>query len=304
MIQVSGSWISSAISKVDGAFLSKILFDVPRRFASSSPSVTYCIPPTKSVITGFLIKFSKAFPCAVPTNWTPRSAIVRAAAASSSVPISSIIIISGIWFSTASIITWCWFWGLATCILRDLPIDGCGKSPSPAISLEVSIIITRLPISSDKTRAISLIDVVLPTPGRPKINIDFCFSKRSRITLTVPKTALPIRQVKPIMLPCRFRIELIRWSVLSIPARLSPLNLPNFFIIWSKSCQTIIRYDKYSVSLAKRTSGRRPRSKTISINDSCLGCFSRGLRIKSGNICNIWFKSSANNINKNLVLFL
>lgn len=40
--------------------------------------------------------------------------------------------------------------------------------------------------------------------------IDFCFSKRSRITLTVPKTALPIRQVKPIMLPCRFRIELIR----------------------------------------------------------------------------------------------
>ena len=37
-------------------------------------------------------------PWAVPISWTPRSAIVRAAAASSSVPISSMTITCGMWF--------------------------------------------------------------------------------------------------------------------------------------------------------------------------------------------------------------
>ena len=57
-----------AASNVGGALRSKILFEEPRRFASSSPKVTYCIPPIRSVITGFLIRFSKVLPCAVPTS--------------------------------------------------------------------------------------------------------------------------------------------------------------------------------------------------------------------------------------------
>jgi hypothetical protein len=60
----------------------------------------------------------------VPTSCTPRSAMVRAAAASSSVPISSMTMTWGMWFSTASIITACCFVGVWTCILRERPIPG------------------------------------------------------------------------------------------------------------------------------------------------------------------------------------
>ena len=54
----------------------------------------------------------------------------------------------GMWFSTASIITSCCSEGVRTCIRRALPMAGCGMSPSPAISLEVSTTTTRLPMSS------------------------------------------------------------------------------------------------------------------------------------------------------------
>ena len=68
-------------------------------------SATACTPPTKSANVGFLIKFSNNCPCAVPMSCTPRSAIVLHANASASVPISSTMITSGMWFSTASIMT-------------------------------------------------------------------------------------------------------------------------------------------------------------------------------------------------------
>jgi len=48
-----------------------------------------------------------------------------------------------------------------------------------------------------KTLPISLIIVVFPTPGFPKINIDFSDSNKSRITETVPNIERPIRQVRP-----------------------------------------------------------------------------------------------------------
>ena len=67
--------------------------------------------------------------------------------------------------------------------------------------------------------------VVLPTPGRPKIKIDFSESNKSRITEIVPNTARPTRQVNPLIKNCRFRIQLIRCNVRSIPARFSLLNL-------------------------------------------------------------------------------
>ena len=54
-------------------------------------------------------------------------AMVRAAAASNSVPISSMTITSGMWFSTASIITACCSAGVGTCMRRARPTAGCGK---------------------------------------------------------------------------------------------------------------------------------------------------------------------------------
>jgi len=68
----------------------------------SSPSAAW-IPPTRSDSVGFDQVFNR-----VAVSGThqlhARSAMVRAARASSSVPISSMTMTSGIWFSTASII--------------------------------------------------------------------------------------------------------------------------------------------------------------------------------------------------------
>ena len=101
--QYARSRISTTSGKVGGALRSSTDFCVPRERASSSPSVTEQMPPTRSERVGFLIRFSSSWPCAVPMSCTPRSAMVRHASASSSVPISSMITISGMWFSTASI---------------------------------------------------------------------------------------------------------------------------------------------------------------------------------------------------------
>ena len=139
----SRCWISTSTSKVGGALRSSTDFWVPRRRASSSERVTVWIPPSRSLRVGLTSRLSRVMPWAVPTSWTPRSAMVRAAAASSSVPISSMTITWGMWFSTASIITACCLVGVWTCIRRERPIPGWGMSPSPPISLEVSTITTR-----------------------------------------------------------------------------------------------------------------------------------------------------------------
>jgi hypothetical protein len=44
-----------------------------------------------------LMRFSSSCPCAVPTSCTPRSAMLRQASASASVPISSTMTTSGLW---------------------------------------------------------------------------------------------------------------------------------------------------------------------------------------------------------------
>src|ERR1035437_2251912 len=59
------------------------------RRASSSERVTVWMPPSRSLRVGLTSRLSRVMPWAVPTSCTPRSAMVRAAAASSSVPISS-----------------------------------------------------------------------------------------------------------------------------------------------------------------------------------------------------------------------
>ena len=153
------------MSNVGGERRSRTVFCVPRRRASSSESVTDSMPPTRSDRVGLSNRFSRELPWAVPMSCTPRSAIVRAAAASSSRPISSITITSGLWFSTASIITSCCKAGVETCMRLARPTAGWGTSPSPPISLEVSTITTRL--FSARRRAASRSMVVLPIPGRP-----------------------------------------------------------------------------------------------------------------------------------------
>ena len=125
------------------------------------------MPPSRSLSVGLTSRFSSVWPCAVAISCTPRSAIVRAANASASVPISSMTMTCGMWFSTASIITLCCSAGSATCMRRECPMPGCGTSPSPAISFDVSTMTTRLR-SSASTRAHSRSIVVLPTPGRPE----------------------------------------------------------------------------------------------------------------------------------------
>eukprot|EP00955_Chlamydomonas_euryale_P058700 357178-Chlamydomonas_euryale.AAC.2 len=52
------------------------------------------------------------------TAHAPRCEIVRAAWHSASVPISSMTIAWGMWFSTASTMTWCWRSGHATCAYK------------------------------------------------------------------------------------------------------------------------------------------------------------------------------------------
>ena len=219
-------WISTTTSKVGGALRSRTDFWVPRRRASSSDRVTLWMPPMRSDSVGFIIRFSRVLPCAVATSCTPRSAIVRAADASSSVPISSMTMTSGMWFSTASIMTACCIDGVGTCIRRALPTAGCGMSPSPPISFEVSTIITRFLRSSASTRAASRNSVVLPTPGRPIIRMLLPDSTMSRMIVIVPNTARPTRQVMPTIRPSRLRMAEMRCSVRSMPARLSSPKAP------------------------------------------------------------------------------
>src|SRR6267142_2019405 len=67
-----------------------------------------------------------------------------------------------------------------------VPMPGCGMSPSPAISFDVSTTMTRLVSSVESTRALSRSSVVFPTPGRPRRRTLFPDSTTSRRMSTVP----------------------------------------------------------------------------------------------------------------------
>mmetsp|Transcript_814 Transcript_814/g.2206 ORF Transcript_814/g.2206 Transcript_814/m.2206 type:complete len:279 (+) Transcript_814:1764-2600(+) len=221
MFQWSLSIISTTTSNVGGALRSNTLFCTPLRRLSSSPKVTDEMLPTTSFSDGFLMIFSRTLPCAVAMSWTPRCEMVRAARLSSTVPISSMMMTFGVWFSTASIITRCCCDVLATCMRRDRPIPTCATSPSPPISLLVSTITTLRNASSARMREISRIAVVFPTPGRPS-NSTECPSSTISLTISaLPSTASPTRQVMPTIFPARFLMAEIRCSVPSMPDRLS-----------------------------------------------------------------------------------
>mmetsp|Transcript_8812 Transcript_8812/g.18858 ORF Transcript_8812/g.18858 Transcript_8812/m.18858 type:complete len:220 (-) Transcript_8812:3137-3796(-) len=219
------------------------------------------------------MRFSSRRPCAVPIRVTPLSAMVRQAMASASVPISSTITTSGMWFSTASIMTRCCLSAFGTCMRRAFPMAGCGTSPSPPISLDVSMMTTRFFSSTDSTRATSRMTVVLPTPGLPSISTEWLLSTRSRIMSMCPSTALPTRHVSPMMCPLRFRMALIRCSVPAMPARLSAPNTPTACSADLRSSAVTSPCRRYSPpgepwNLA---SGGRPRSITTSNSWALLG---------------------------------
>jgi len=167
--------------------------------------------------------------------------MVRAAAASSSVPISSMMMdFRGVIFHGLNHPPRLLVWDVKPAMRRARPIAGWGTSPSPAISFEVSITITRLLSSSASTLAISRSLVVLPTPGGPRKSIDLPDSTRSLMMLIVPEIARPTRQVRPIILPERLRDgPRYRCRVRSIPARLSPENSPTRSIANCRSCSVM-----------------------------------------------------------------
>ena len=171
-------------------------------------------------------------------------------------------------------------------------MPGCGMSPSPAISLEVSTTITRLPRSSASTRATSRSIVVLPTPGRPSSRTLCPLSTMSRMMSMVPKTARPTRQVSPTTLPARFRMAEMRCRVRSMPARLSPPKSPMCSMTWAISASTISRSRSTSSPCVKRASGRRPRSSTTSSRSARFAKLRRRVTISGGSASSSASRSS------------
>mmetsp|Transcript_11134 Transcript_11134/g.20951 ORF Transcript_11134/g.20951 Transcript_11134/m.20951 type:complete len:326 (-) Transcript_11134:111-1088(-) len=242
------------------------------------------------------MRFSRTWPCAVPTSMTPRSAMVLHAKASASVPISSMMTTCGMWFSTASTMMWCCFEGSGTCILLAFPMAGWGMSPSPPISFEVSTITTLLCISSAKTRAISLTTVVFPTPGLPSKSIEqgFSASRRSLIISTCPVTARPTLHVKPTTPPVLFLMALMRWRVPAIPALLSPPKSPTLSIAATRSSVVITSSRKISSQFMPKNLalGLLPKSITISSKLALSGWHANGSLRSAGSTCNIVSRSS------------
>ena len=97
-------------------------------------------------------------------------------------------------------------------------------------------------------------------------------STRSLMISIVPNTARPMRAVRPTILPLRLRIALMRWSVRSMPARLSSPNEPMWSMTyWMSSSVTSRSSSTSSPPPPKRASGARPRSITTSIRSRSAG---------------------------------
>src|SRR4029079_4001528 len=75
----------------------------------------------------------------------------------------------------------------------------------------------------------------------------------------------------PTILPVRLRIAEMRWSVRSIPARLSSPKMPMCSTTWAMSTSGTSRSRSVTSLSGNRASGRRPRSRTTSITSSLFG---------------------------------
>ena len=134
-------------------------------------------------------------------------------------------------------------------------------------------------VVGEHTRAISRRAVVLPTPGRPSIKIDWPVSTKSRIMPIVPNTARPTLNVKPIISPLRLRRALIRCRVCSMPGwirrrscRLDRCN--SWGLLWKSVFGKDIQQRMENELLV---GGRK--SITTSMRLLRCGCCSKGCRI-------------------------
>src|ERR671923_185682 len=74
-----------------------------------------------------------------------------------------------------------------------------------------------------------------------------------------------MRQVRPTILPLRLRIAEIRWSVRSMPARLSSPNVPMWSTTWAMSPSSTSRSSSVTSLSGKRASGRRPSARMVAV---------------------------------------
>eukprot|EP00955_Chlamydomonas_euryale_P092138 364683-Chlamydomonas_euryale.AAC.1 len=144
-----------------------------RACAAASVSVTFDCPPTRLRRSPSLTISGSVQPCTVAMMRTPRCAMLRTASTSSCVEISSQMMMSGVWFSTASRRICACLPGTPTGIQRADPIAAWGLSPSPAISHVLSTTTTVSREFADSVHASSRSSVVFPTPGRPISSSDF-----------------------------------------------------------------------------------------------------------------------------------
>mmetsp|Transcript_5330 Transcript_5330/g.6607 ORF Transcript_5330/g.6607 Transcript_5330/m.6607 type:complete len:321 (+) Transcript_5330:653-1615(+) len=262
---------STIMSKVAGPARCALIFwkppppcFLPSFAAAASPSVVLSTPPTRLRICLFFTSFLRS-PCAEAIIRTPRCLHVRAASTSEERPISSITITSGVWFWTHSTMTPAWASSDGTIIRRARPMQGCGTSPSPAISLLVSTMQTLLSMASSRVASRTM--VVFPLPGSPRNRmLRSSPNSRSEIMSALPLTCLPTRIVRPITSPLRFLMPEIRCSCCSNPARLSLPKPPSLSSTASMSPIPITRSlaPRRTRSPAIHAHAGRPLSSTMS----------------------------------------
>ena len=178
----------------------------------------------------------------------------------------------GMWFSTASIITSCCSDGVRTCIRRALPIAGCGMSPSPAISFDVSTTTTRLPRSSASTRAASRSIVVLPMPGPAHDQdrlpgLDEVVDDLDRAVDGAPD---PARQPDDLAAPVADRADPVERPLDAGPVVVAE-RADVVDDVGDVGLGDLAIEERRPRESGKRASGRRPRSRTTSISASRLG---------------------------------
>mmetsp|Transcript_4481 Transcript_4481/g.11779 ORF Transcript_4481/g.11779 Transcript_4481/m.11779 type:complete len:215 (-) Transcript_4481:8-652(-) len=184
--------------------IAALSFDWGPLRASTSLRITLWIPPSKPTSFGLFTSCRRS-PCADATKRTPRFLQDLVASTSCLRPISSSTMAWGVWFCTHSTITEACALGVGTMRRLACPTQGWGRSPSPAISLDVSMITTLF--LSARTRVTSRMAVVLPLPGSPRNRMEGgivslllgWFRSRSAIMAALPETCRPTRKVRPMM---------------------------------------------------------------------------------------------------------
>lgn len=89
-------------------------------------------------------------------------------------------------------------------------------------------------------------------------------STRSCTIWALPLMARPTRQVRPMMRPVRLRMQLMRWSVRLMPARLSPPNSPT----WTRDRQEGVEFGVLGGTWGVRACGARRQGAAESARGS------------------------------------